>query len=299
LIIPLKKSATGEAEQKIIKLSYEFLEWLSGFTDAEGNFSITLRKFSNNTYTSVMVTYQIGLHIDDLPILEHIKNNLNCGHISISGNKCNYFINDNYSLSEILLPIFNYSKLNSSKYYKFIIFEKAVKFINQKKHLSFFLRKQEGKLEMINFHSEIRKSHLAPTKGNLNNSPLSKYWLGGFTDGDASFSISNFKPRLKFENNIKEINLFYRIKEFFNIENKLVISRSRLNRPNSSETVNLDIMDISILKNLLVPLYSEDGILKTKKLKDFKDWSFLVLIYYNGYHLLPEGKVLIKEIKNN
>ena len=43
----------------------------------------------------------------------------------------------------------------------------------------------------------------------------------------------------------------------------------------------------------------EDGILKTKKFKDFNDWSFVVDIYYFGYHLLPEGKLLITEIKNN
>ena len=66
-----------------------------------------------------MLTFQIGLHIDDLFILEYIKNKLNCGHISISafarclhyhdngtkarGKKCNYFINDKDSLLQILL----------------------------------------------------------------------------------------------------------------------------------------------------------------------------------------------------
>ena len=45
-----------------------------------------------------MLTFQIGLHIDDLFILEYIKNKLNCGHISISGKICNYFINDKDSL---------------------------------------------------------------------------------------------------------------------------------------------------------------------------------------------------------
>jgi hypothetical protein len=32
-----------------------------------------------------MLTFQIGLHIDDIFILEYIKNKLNCGHITISG----------------------------------------------------------------------------------------------------------------------------------------------------------------------------------------------------------------------
>ena len=36
-----------------------------------------------------------------------------------------------------------------------------------------------------------------------------------------------------------------------------------------------------------------------KKFKDFYDWSFVVDIYYFGYHLLPEGNLLITEIKNS
>ena len=58
-----------------------------------------------------MLTFQIGLHIDDLFILEYIKNELNCGHISISGQNCNYFINDKDFLLQILLPILNLSQI--------------------------------------------------------------------------------------------------------------------------------------------------------------------------------------------
>ena len=60
----------------------------------------------------------------------------------------------------------------------------------------------------------------------------------------------------------------------------------------------VQILQIYIFKKKsIVPLYSKDGILKTKKFKDFNDWSFVVDIYYFGYHLLPEGKLLNTEIK--
>ena len=44
----------------------------------EGNFNITLRNLdlTLNNYKSVMLTFQIGLHIDDLNILKEIKNKL-------------------------------------------------------------------------------------------------------------------------------------------------------------------------------------------------------------------------------
>lgn len=136
-------------ERERYKLEYEFSEWLSGFTDAEGNFNISLRKLNNNSYTSVMLTFQISLHINDLLVLKLIKDKLKCGLISISGSKCNYFVNDKNSLIEVIVPLFNYirlrPKLNSSKFHHFILFEKAVNLIKNKKHLS-----AEGKIEMIN-----------------------------------------------------------------------------------------------------------------------------------------------------
>jgi hypothetical protein len=58
-----------------------------------------------------MLTFQIGLHIDALFILEYIKNKLNCGHLSISGKNVIIFINDKDSLLQILLPILNLTQI--------------------------------------------------------------------------------------------------------------------------------------------------------------------------------------------
>ena len=274
-------------------LKFTFLEWLSGFTDAEGNFNISLRNLNNNKYNSVLLTFQIGLHIDDLKLLQLIKDKLNCGHISISGSKCNYFVNDQASLINIILPIFKCIKLHSSKYYQFLIFEKAVNLIKNKKHLS-----PEGKTNMIKYFNEIKTPFLSPSFQELN-IPLTNYWLGGFTDGDGSFSISNFKPRLKYENSIKELELLKKIKEYFYLSStNLNIIQPRKNMPNSSSMVIFEITQIHILKNIIVPLFSKLNILKSKKLKDFYDWSIIVNIYYHGYHLLPEGLSIISEIKN-
>lgn len=130
------KNKEGSAIAENLEIKTDFLEWFSGFTDAEGNFNITLRKLNNNTYSTAMLTFQITLHLNDFPLLEYIKENLNCGHISISGSRCNYFVNDKDSLIEVILPLFNYVNLNSSKFYQFIVFEKAVNLIKDKKHLS-------------------------------------------------------------------------------------------------------------------------------------------------------------------
>jgi hypothetical protein len=61
-------------------------EWLSGFTDAEGNFNITRQKKQIDaktnqisSYSNALLTFQIGLHIDDLNVLKTIQTYLNCG----------------------------------------------------------------------------------------------------------------------------------------------------------------------------------------------------------------------------
>jgi len=123
-----------------------------------------------------MLTFQIGLHIDDLSLLEYIKDKLNCGHISISGSKCNYFVNDKISLIQIILPIFKSIKLNSSKYYHFLIFEKAINLIKEKKHLS-----KEGKSDLINFINDMKTPYCAnaPYSKEIKYLPLTVNWLGG------------------------------------------------------------------------------------------------------------------------
>lgn len=94
-------------------------------TDSEGNFTITLRNKDDNNrispYTSAMLTLKISLHLDDKKALERIKNQLQCGKISVSerNNKCNFFVNDIFSLVNIIQPIFENVQLNSSKNFQF------------------------------------------------------------------------------------------------------------------------------------------------------------------------------------
>jgi hypothetical protein len=60
---------------KKYSLNTNFLEWLAGFMDAESNVNISLKFFKENKYNSLMLTFQIGLHIEDLHILKFIQEN--------------------------------------------------------------------------------------------------------------------------------------------------------------------------------------------------------------------------------
>jgi hypothetical protein len=47
-----------------------------------------------------------------------------------------------------------------------------------------------------------------PSSKELLDSSMTLSWLGGFMDGDSTFSISKYKPRLNFENHEKELNFY-------------------------------------------------------------------------------------------
>jgi len=277
-------------------LNREFLEWLVGFTDAEGNFNINTVGLNNNSFKSVQFTFQIGLHEDDVEVLELIMNTLNCGHISRSKNKVNYFVNDITSLLYIIMPIFSEINLNSSKYHHFELFKKAILLTKNKQHLS-----DEGKLEIIQIKTKMQSMTNKWVPDSINAKiNITKYWLAGFIDGDGSFSTNKYVPRFKLENHIKELELYNKIKAFLGVGN-LIFTTPRINRENSNPTIVLEVNKIKDLLDVLIPLMYKDNfvLLKTLKSKDFLLWLNIVDMYYKGYHTMLEGKYIIDAIKLN
>jgi LAGLIDADG endonuclease len=122
-----KHLASGAKDGALHSISAEFIEWFVGFTDAEGNFTFAIRRDkATNDIKSCQFFFQIGLHIDDLEALYIIKNKLGCGSISKKRENpkiVNYFVTDQLSLSNVIIPIFNKFKLNSSKNSQFEIWK--------------------------------------------------------------------------------------------------------------------------------------------------------------------------------
>ena len=209
---------------------------------------------------------------------------MNCGSISKSGDKCNYFVNDQKSLINVILPIFDCVELKSSKYFQFLVFKKAVDLLTNKNHLT-----PKGRIEILQYYHEMKiVNQNAIARENME---IDRYWLIGFTEGDGCFGANKLKPKLKYENHIKELELFNSILSYLNHGNLYISNRK------STGFVTLEINNINVLINVILPIFSE-GML-TKKSLDFTDWSIIVKITYYGYHTLSEGKELINLIKSN
>ncbi|GAA5137787.1 hypothetical protein GCM10023339_78200 [Alloalcanivorax gelatiniphagus] len=86
-----------------------FYDWFRGFTDAEGCFIITylIGKF-------LRFTFEMKLHIDDVKVLNFIKNTLGIGKVYISKTSCRFIVSKQQEVNKILESFTNYS-LNSSK----------------------------------------------------------------------------------------------------------------------------------------------------------------------------------------
>ena len=278
-----------------INLKKEFLDWFIGFTDGEGNFNIKLTGLEENTFKNLQLTFQIGLHKDEIKTLEYIKNTLKCGHISQSKNRINYFVNDINSLANILLPLFDNVNLNSSKYHSYLLFKKATLLVANKQHFS-----ENGKLEIINLQKEMQSMHGAWIPISCPKISITKYWLAGFIDAEATFSTNKYVPRFKLENHIRELELYRNIRNFLGKGN-LLMGKVRKDRPNSNPVIILEVNKIQELKDVLIPLMydNNDIILKTLKNKDFFLWLKLVDLYYKGYHTTVKGKHIFDAIKLN
>jgi len=275
-------------------LQKDFLEWFAGFTDAEGNFNIKITGLTGNTFKNVQFTFQIGLHKDDEWVLNYIMNTLKCGHISKSKDRINYFVNDKNSLLHIILPIFDFVNLNSSKYYHFVLFKKAVSSVIDNNHLS-----ANGKLDIIKYKKEMSNMTDKWIPNTINSKiKITNNWLVGFIDGEGSFSTNKYVPRFKLENHIKELDLYKKINEFLNVGN-IYIASHRIDRVNSNPTIVLEVNKIKELNEVLIPLmYDNDSILlKSLKSNDFLLWLNLIDIYYKGYHTIPQGKYVFDAIK--
>lgn len=207
-----------DKNNKEFKLNKDFIEWLVGFTDAKGNFIISVRDNPNYKINTLLneekinkvskyanLTYQIGLRIDDLNTLKFIKKELKCGNISIPKNRCNYYVSDNYSIINIIIPLFSNFQLNSTKYSQFVVFKNAAEIFNNKFHLT-----NEGLSQLISLKNTSNTEFYTPKIFNITDN-----WLLGFMEGDATFSTGSiYRPRLKFECHVKEEKLFSKIQEY-------------------------------------------------------------------------------------
>jgi hypothetical protein len=203
---PILEQSKGENENvqelllvtlggKQFKLSNHFVEWFVGFSDAESSFSFILhdRKYKTSKISpfSAEFMFKLTLHQDDISVLNYIKNKLHCGRISSVKDGSNiyvsFIISDRNSINNIIIPIFDFFKLNSSKYIAFNMWKEAFLIYHNAKKIKYldlgeFKLSLDDQQKMLNLKNELTKfyENASLFKDKVKTHIITKYWLLGF-----------------------------------------------------------------------------------------------------------------------
>ena len=284
----------------------KFYRWFVGFSDAEGSFTISpILNKKTNKMEVFSFKFTIGLHKDDLGVLNIIQSKLRMGKIYSYTDKYIFVVTKMEDIKN-LISIFSKYNLNTSKYLDFSDF-----------NLAFTLYQKRAKL------TDALISKLLELKNNMNtkrinfNMPenhvlITKSWLVGFIEGDGSFSIERAAliPVFSIRLSKTQLPILVKIKEF--LENNLgfdsysmhkikntpilsITSEKVRDKGKSISLAALMVKNIHVLNNYLIPFLSEEKFM-TKKGADFLDFKVICKTIYNRAHSIEEIAALVLKL---
>jgi len=247
------------------KYSKEFCQWLVGFTDGDGSFSIVK---SGNSYR---LHFGLAQSFYNLRVLYYIKSKLGYGSVTkYNATKVAQLrITDRKVLNDIIFPIFDQELLLTTKYYNYLKFKEAY-LILERKDLNTL---EKNKLILDIKNREIPINYISPGISHLSLSStyfeikdsISIHWLIGFIEAEGNFGLFPDKERFNIEFTlVQKLDSFLLelIKRLLHIPSKVRYSEIRnihiLNTKNSRAISNI------------IELFQ--GKLKGMKSLEFKLW---------------------------
>jgi LAGLIDADG endonuclease len=288
----------------------KFLEWFVGFTDAEGCFFINrFLKKNKLSISSFAFMFKITLHKDDEKVLRIIKDRLRIGGVRLYKDECIFTITNQKEIA-ILISIFEKFNLNTSKYLDYLDFKEAFFFyFNRDPNLN----PDSIKDTILEFKNKMNTNRIFFERPENSKIVITKNWLLGFIEGDASFFLrrDNLTPVFSIENTAVQFPVMLKIKEFlevslgfdkyslYKLKNTCTIAITSLKAKtiNSKSTVRITIQQINVLNNYLIPFFGNEELL-TKKAKDFFDFKIICKVIYEGGHRIDKIKALILKLSN-
>jgi len=172
-----------------------FSQWLVGFTDGDGTFSIARQ---NGTWSLI---FKLGQSTYNLRLLHYVKNQLGVGSLYVekNGNMAHFRIRDRKVLESVIFPIFDKYPLLTSKQFNYLKFKEAFAILTDPT-----LSKSEKDALVSNIvNRELPVDYISPIWSIINNKVsdyasaslvMSKAWLVGFTEAEGSFYLVSKGP---------------------------------------------------------------------------------------------------------
>lgn len=235
--------------------SKTFLEWLVGFAEGDGSFTVNSRGTS---------TFIITQSTSDVQVLEYIQRTLGFGRVVKQGPYTSRFVVEDIASVSLLVALFNGNLVFPLKLANFALFLEA------------FNKRSRG--QVVEFIPYL----VTPT--------LYDFWLSGITDAEACFTCSflgnSNAYRFRFLlAQLGQINLAV-LKHITTLIGGKV-------HPHSKEGVyELRINGVRNMERVFK--YFESHPLQTKKAKSYLVWREVHVSICNGEHLSPESRSILK-----
>jgi len=278
--------------------------FVTGFSDAEGCFNVSVSKRTKSTVGYVVqARFIIELQLRDIDLLLKIQSFFGgVGTITKDSTKnvCRFSIVSIKDINNFIIPHFVEYPLQSAKSIDFSLWLQIINLLNDRKHLTLEGIKQIVSLKSIlnfglseNLNLEFPNLETSERPNyNPDNRILNPNWINGFVEGDGSFFITIKKLNnlvvafFSITLNIREKLLLTKIQEFFTGKGNIYITS-----PNVVQWKVFKLTDlISICHHF--DSYSLCGL----KLKKYEIWKEILPLIENKSYLDPKSLIKINSL---
>ena len=299
--------------------------WISGFSDAESTFSVSIFKNSKmKTGWIVSPEFSIELKQKDADLLHKIQSYFGVGTLRsreriIEGKmffSLRYTVRSINELKNIIIPHFLSFPLHTWKKDDFYLFNCIIEILHNKQHLTI-----EGVRQIISFKASMNKGlsknliesfyEITPSLKGWRNSHLTDdskkeilnlnpYWIAGFFNGNGCFECIIRKSktvkigyqvllRITLVQHSRDALLCNMIKEYWKI--------GYLRSDDNNSIVTLTVSNFKDIFYIVIPFFDTYNI-QGDKILDYDNFRKIAILMKEKAHLTEEGFHLIKNLKS-
>ena len=282
--------------------------FITGFTDGDGSFSVSIAKKKSGTGWKIQPLFTIGLDPKDLDLLVQIQAYFKVGKIYTSSRGIVYYtVGSTKDIIKYILPHFDKYNLVTLKIKDYLVFKNIVLLIEKGEHKSL-----SGLLKIFSLRAILNKGLPSFIKAEYPNitpavepefklsNYLNSHWLSGFITAEGSFFISIYSNEKRkagyavslvfsLSQDLRDLELLNRLVNYLGCG----IVREHPNR-NTAELIITKNEDINLKLIKFLIKFPLSGV----KLLDFERFKQVSFLIENKMHLTQDGIELIKTIKD-
>ena len=281
--------------------------FVTGFTDAEGCFYVTVTKDDDYKQGWVVKSFfEIGLKEKDYSILKQIKNLFRVGSINYNKKTKSFLFRvSSYKDLKIIIDHFDKFPLITQKRADFELFKKVFNIMLRNQHLT-----MEGLRIIVAIKGSMNKGQLSDMlKRNFpdivpvvkpivkNQKIKNPHWLAGFTAGEGCFFIEVSKSNTHIIG--FQVKLLFVLTQHSRDEQLMIslikyFACGRIHK--MGEAFDFRVTKKCDIQNVIIPFFKKYPVFGVKS-KDFADWCKVAEMMKEKKHLTHSGLDQIKKIK--